>query len=294
MTDERWRTDTAERPAVVAPPAAPTPPPSSGGPAAPSGIPAVPPARTGPVRRAARPPAPPWIAWVVVAAVLVTAAFVGAWLVVQDPGATTATDPAPAERADPPAEEAPEDPPAEDEDGAEEPPPEDAEDEPAEEPVEITGSATAEVPGAAPSNNDVTGELVTFVADNLLDGDSTTCWRIAGDATDSVLTFTFPGEVTITGVGMFNGYAKTSVDDSGQEFDWYHGNRRVLSAEWVIGGQTFPQTFADTTEFQPLDIEPTETTTVELRLVEVSPPGAGPTRRDYTAISGVAFGGFEQ
>jgi len=150
------------------------------------------------------------------------------------------------------------------------------------------------VPGAAPANNDVTGELVTFVADNLLDGDPTTTWRVAGDATGSVLRFTFPDEVTITGVGMFNGYAKTSLDDSGQEFDWYHGNRRVLAADWVIGGQTFPQTLADTTAFHPLDIEPTQTTSVELRLVEVSPPGAGPNGRDYTAISGVSFGGFEQ
>jgi len=284
MSDDHWRTDTAERPAVRAPATPPSP------------LSVLPPDRppvdvARPVRRAERPPAPAWIAWLVVGAVLVATAFVGAYLVVRNPGTSTATDTRPADAAeqepsDQPSAEPPENEPAE-EGPVEEPP------EPVGDPVDVTSTTTATVPGEAPSNNDVTGELVTFVGDNLLDADATTCWRIAGDATGSTITFTFPAPVTLTEVGLVNGYAKTSVDDAGQAFDWYHGNRRVLSAEWVVAGQTFAQDFGDTTELQALAIEPVETTTVELRLTGVSPPGAGPTGRDYTAISDVRLTGSQ-
>ena len=43
---------------------------------------------------------------------------------------------------------------------------------------------------------------------------------------------------------------------------------------------------------QFIDVAPTETTTVELRLVAVTPPGFGPSARNYTAISEVAFTGY--
>jgi hypothetical protein len=40
-----------------------------------------------------------------------------------------------------------------------------------------------------------------------------------------------------------------------------------------------------------VDIDPVTTSSVQLRLVTVSPPGQGPSRRDYTAISDVALVG---
>jgi len=243
-----------------------------------------------PVLRAERPPAPAWIAWLVVGAVLVATAVAGAYLVVRNPGTSTATDTRPADTADTARQETserePVEEPAEDESVEESP-------DPVGDPVDVTSTTPATVPGEAPPNNDVTGELVTFVGDNLLDADATTSWRIAGDATGSTITLTFPAPVTLTEVGLVNGYAKTSVDDAGQAFDWYHGNRRLLSAEWVVAGQTFEQDFGDTTELQALAIEPVETTTVELRLTGVSPPGVGPTGRDYTAISDVRLTGSQ-
>jgi hypothetical protein len=147
------------------------------------------------------------------------------------------------------------------------------------------------VPSAAPANNDVTRELVTFLGANMMDANPVTCWRMAGDGTGSTLTFTFSAPVWLEMVGLVNGYAKTSVDSDGQAYDWYHGNRRILRAEWVVEGQVFVQDFADSTELQTLELEPVQTSTIELRLVEVSPPGASPTGRDYTAISDVVFGG---
>jgi hypothetical protein len=289
MNDERLRTDTAERPAVRAPlppAAAPVPPPPS------------PPPTDRPLPRSPRPrtPAPPWVAWLVVAISLVLAAVIGTWLVVQPGGDdnATATDPRTSQAAedDAPAEEEPAAEPAEpkaeptDEAGRE--PPADG---PPGERIDITALVTPTAPPAAPANNDVTGELVTFTAANMMDANPVTCWRMAGDGTGSTLTFTFSAPVWLELVGLINGYAKTSVDGSGRSFDWYHGNRRILRAEWVVGDQVFTQDFTDSTEPQTLEIEPVETTTVELRLVEVSPPGAGPTGRDYTAISDVVFGG---
>lgn len=290
MSDEGWRTDTAERPAVRVPTTPPTNPPTPAGDAArvlPPALPVSPADADRPARSTERQPAPAWIAWLVVAAVLVVTAFVGAVLVVRDPGDTTATDPGPAKAAptDAPAAE----PSAE---ATEEQPTEEPA-QPVGDPVDVTASATVAVPRAAPSNNDVTGELVTFVGENLLDGNATTCWRMAGDASGSTITFTFAAPVTLTEVGLVNGYAKTSVDDAGRAFDWYHGNRRVLSVEWVVAGQTFAQDLGDTTELQALAIDPVETSTVELRLTAVSPPGTGSTGRDYTAISDVRLTGSQ-
>jgi hypothetical protein len=127
----------------------------------------------------------------------------------------------------------------------------------------------------------------------MMDGDPATAWRMAGDGTGSMLTFTFPESVTLSSLGLINGWAKTTVDDAGVEYDWYHGNRRVVAAEWVVGDQVFTQALTDSTAMQTLDIEPTETTSVGLRLVEVSPPGTGSTGRDFTAVSDVSFFGTQ-
>ena len=84
---------------------------------------------------------------------------------------------------------------------------------------------------------------------------------------------------------MINGYAKTAQDAQGRELDWYHGNRRVLSVEWVFDdGTTVVQDLDDTTDLQSVDVDVT-TTTITVRLLEVSAPGNGPAARDYTAIS---------
>ncbi len=279
-----WRTDTAERPAVVVPPeptqpVAPVLPPRG---AAPQDRPRTP-----------RPPAPAWIAWAVVAAVLVAAAVIGARLALQPPGdSTTAVDRGPSTRDEGAsgADDASSPAAAEEEEPVEEAPEEEP---PAQEVAPFGVGPTVTVPGAAPANNDVTGELVTFDAENMLDGDPATCWRIAGNASGSVLTFSYPEEVTVARVGLINGYAKVSVDGSGRSFDWYAGNRRILQVEWIIGGQVFPQTLTETTDVQSIDIEPIAATDIELRIVSVSAPGPQPTGRDYTAISDVAFAGFE-
>jgi hypothetical protein len=287
-----WRTDTAERPAVVVPPE----PAQPVAPVLPPPLPDPPRERRADQRptprgpRGPRQPAPAWIAWVVVAALLVLAAIVGVRLALQPPGeSTVAVDTEPDDRIGP-GEDQPSEPADEEEQPAEEAPEEEA---PAKEVVGFSALPAVTVPGAAGPNNDVTGELVTFVGDNMLDSNPATCWRIGGDASGSVLTFTYPSEVTVARVGLVNGYAKTSVDGSGRSFDWYAGNRRITQVEWLVGDQVFPQTLTETRSLQLMDVEPTPATEIGLRIVSVSAPGPGPTGRDYTAISDIGIEGWE-
>ena len=163
------------------------------------------------------------------------------------------------------------------------------------EPDELAGLATADAPSSDADSVDIaTGEPTTYDPANMLDGDPATGWRVSGDATGSVLTFTFDEPVTLTGVGLVNGYAKTSVDGSGTEFDLYAGSRRVLAVEWVLdGGEPIPQTLVDGERgMQLLDVGAVEASTVELRLVAVSVPGRGAGARDKTAISEVSLNGY--
>jgi hypothetical protein len=201
--------------------------------------------------------------------VLVLVVGLGIWLLTRDDDATTA-DRGPAVKASPGASHSPSKSPSD------EPPA----------PGDVTADSTVEVPATAPPNQDVQGNRVDYVADNMLDGVPETCWRMAGDATGDELTITLPGKTTVRSVGLINGYAKTAQDAQGRELDWYHGNRRVLSVEWVFDdGTTVSQDLDDTTAVQSIDIDDVTTSTITLRLVSVSKPGTGRASRDYTAIS---------
>ena len=143
------------------------------------------------------------------------------------------------------------------------------------------------VPGTAPASVDSDGVRVTFVSDNMLDEDPRTSWRVAGDAAGSDITFTFDHPVTLTEVGLVNGYAKTDPPHN-----WYDGNRRITDVTWSFDdGTEVAQTLEETQSLQTVDVAPVTTTRVVLHLDGVTSPGAGPDARDYTAISEVAFSG---
>ena len=144
-----------------------------------------------------------------------------------------------------------------------------------------------EVPETAPPNEDVSGNLVRYEARNMLDGVAETCWRMPGSGADDEIVFTFQAPVEVTEVGLINGYAKTSGD-----FDWYNGNRRILEVEWVFDdGTVVEQSLDSTRKLQSVPVEAVTTSTVTLRLLEVSDPGSGRSARDYTAISDVTLVG---
>jgi hypothetical protein len=156
-------------------------------------------------------------------------------------------------------------------------------------PGEVAPFAHASAPAHAPAGVDVDGNPVTFVAGNLLDGSPTTCWRRAGDATGTVITIRLDQPTRLTGVGLINGYAKVS-SDGGRRFDWYAGNRRVLSVDWLFDdGSRVSQAFGSSRAVQRMAVDPVTTSTVRIRITEVSPPGTGRAARNDTAISEVSL-----
>ncbi len=149
--------------------------------------------------------------------------------------------------------------------------------------TDLTGEASARVPKPARASRDNQGNRVTYGAANLLDGDPSTCWRMPGDGTGKVLVFRFDAPVTLTEVGLINGYAKKDPPN-----DWYTANRRVLEVVWRFGaGDPVRQTLTRSRELQTVAVDRVETSVVRLRLVGVSRPGG----RDFTAISDVSLRG---
>lgn len=144
-----------------------------------------------------------------------------------------------------------------------------------------------EVPSVAPASVDEDGRPVTYEGTNLLDADPRTCWRMAGDGSGAVLRFSFDEPVTITGVGLINGYAKVDPPH-----DWYDGNRRITTVVWAFDdGTEVSQELAADDALQSVPVDAVETSSVELRIVEVTAPGTGPDARDFTAISDVELSG---
>jgi hypothetical protein len=236
---------------------------------------------------------PAWLPWVLVAVMLFLVAVGGAWLLVSpdgDDSATAAPTSSASASQDTSEEPAPPSSSAAEEPSSSAPPP--SETVPPSDPVDVAASATANAPAAAPPNEDAFGNRTTYVAANMLDGRADTCWRMAGDGTGVELTFQLAAPTTMTRVGLINGYAKNAVV-GGRNLNWYVGNRRVLSAQWVFDdGTTVDQPLGATKTMQTVDLGgPVTTTVVRLRLVAVSSPGTGRSARDYTAVSEVTLVG---
>jgi hypothetical protein len=271
-TDEDWRTDTAQRPAA---PATPPPPPPPRYPLFADEVEEQPTASYAAVdlaspathRRRRR----PWGLWAAAALALVVVAGLGIWLLSdEEPDGPGAQHPA---ASTPPSSASP------------------SEESPSVDPAAVTVDASVEVPRTAPPGRDVSGNPVDYEGANLLDGIPETTWRMPGDGTGQELVITLAAETRLRSVGLINGYAKTARDAQGRELDWYHGNRRVTSVEWVFDdGTTVTQDLEDTTAVQSVDVDVT-TTTLTLRLVGVSAAGTGRAARNYTAISDVSLVG---
>lgn len=294
-------TATAVRPAVptgTAPPPAPPPPPPPPpavvppaqptsryplfadelppGPAEPPGAPRPP---AGGPRPAARPGrtsrrGPRWVVPVVLGAVLALVAGLGLVLLAADRATDTAGGNAPAPAsggaAAPSADRSP------------------ATAAPSG-PGDLTRSAEVTVPDTAPPSRDLEGRRTEYDARQMLDGDASTAWRMRGDASGEELVVVLSGPATLTRVGLVNGYAKT---DPATGLDWYSGNRRLNVVEWAFDdGTTVRQELDHTREMQVITLDQVVTEEVRVRLVSVSAPGKGRTRRDYTAISDLSIVG---
>lgn len=242
----------------------------------------APPPAPGESRTARRPVA--WLGAVVL--VLLLVAVLGVWLTSGDDGAEDPTQSRPAAAADPDdADDPADDGPGRDENGGSEQP------DPADPPPPSADNLAdrAEVTGPDPvaPGRDLAGKRVTYSPAGMLDGDPATAYRIAGDASGRVITFTLPEDSEVREVGLVNGYAKTD-SGGGRTVDWYPLNRRVSEVQWVFDdGTTVVQQLRSTTDLQTVAVDGVVTDAVELRILDVSEPGTGPLGKDVTAIGEV-------
>lgn len=157
--------------------------------------------------------------------------------------------------------------------------------------IDLSEDASVDGPEPVRPGVDLAGNPVTYPASNLLDDDTETAYRMPGDATGAVIRFALPEEGTVTAVGLVNGYAK-SDSRGGRTVDWYAKNRRVLKVEWRFDdGTTVVQDLLQNPRLQVEEIPAEVTSTIELRILEVSPPGTGALAKNVTAISDVLIHG---
>jgi len=155
-------------------------------------------------------------------------------------------------------------------------------------PRAITALAAASASRTAPPGTSLDGSRVEYGAENLVDGDTSTTWRVEGDGTGEVLTFAFGEEVAVTSVGLVNGYDKVDIDPDGGEVDWYVRNRHVTQVRWTFDdGRVLEQDLADDRAMQTVTIPAARTSTVQLEIVAVSGHGGA----DRTPISEVELDG---
>lgn len=149
--------------------------------------------------------------------------------------------------------------------------------------VDLAVGASVTAPRPIRPGTDIEGHRVPYPATNMLDGRRDSAYRLAGDATGTLIRFHLGADRVVTAVGLVNGYAKV---DGGT--DWYPLNRRISRVEWRFAdGTTVEQELVDTPDLQAMQVAPETTSWVELRLVEVGKPGPGRRGKDTTAISDV-------
>ena len=221
--------------------------------------------------------------WLPVVAVLVVLAMVvGVWTLTRDgDGGDTA--------ADQPTSDAPSaSQPSESDPPSEEPTSPAA---PAGNPTDLAGDSTATGPKPLAPGQDLGGNPVAYPPANMLDDDLATAYRMPGDASGETVVFTLPEEAEISEVGLVNGYAKKDGGGS-RTVDWYPLNRKILKVEWVFDdGTTVPQDLRAEPVLQTIAVDKVRTSTISLRILEVSAPGAGALSKNVTAISDVLLRG---
>lgn len=222
-----------------------------------------------------------WIGWVLGAVLLVGLVLVLLQVFGTDGEEVTGTEPATSESSAPSPdaasespEEAPEETPAESTDGPKG----------VGKRIQLATGGTFTVPDTAPPTTDFDGNLVAYEASQMNDGNLSTAWRMAGDATGQTITLALAEPAVIYRIGLVNGYSKQVAG-----VDWYPNNRRILAVTWRFeDGSTIEQTFAERPGLQMLKVPPVQTATIDIEITSVTPPGTGNLGRDYTAISEVS------
>jgi hypothetical protein len=157
--------------------------------------------------------------------------------------------------------------------------------EPAESPAELTAGATASASATAPDNKDAAGNPVSYTADNLVDGDPQTAWRVPGDGHGVTVTLTLPSSAHLTQVGLIPGYAKVDPSSGVNRFP---ENRRIRTVRWHFDdGTTVDQRFSDSPSMQRTAVD-ASTGSVTIEILSSRP---GDPDHDYVPISEVSLVG---
>jgi hypothetical protein len=77
--------------------------------------------------------------------------------------------------------------------------------------VDLARDATVTAPRPIRPGTDLSGHRVPYPATNMLDGRRDSAYRLAGDATGTVIRFDLGAQRTLTAVGLVNGYASISA-----------------------------------------------------------------------------------
>ena len=147
--------------------------------------------------------------------------------------------------------------------------------------VQVTATHTA------PSSTDGSGNVVTYLPKNVIDGDVESAWRAPGNGHGERITLVFDGPVSIVRVGLIPGYAKF---DAATGVNRFEQDRIVTEVRYLIPGlpptvqhfkpQPYPQYVRLSATASRITIEIVGTT---------QPAGA-----NYTAISEIYVVGYAQ
>lgn len=96
------------------------------------------------------------------------------------------------------------------------------------------GSASISATSTAPDGIDASERTVSYAAQNLIDGDSSTAWRTPGTGVGEVITLDFPEPCRLSSISLLNGYHKVDFNDS---TDRWKQNRRVSRLEVRSGSK---------------------------------------------------------
>ena len=137
----------------------------------------------------------------------------------------------------------------------------------------------------APASNDSSGQRVTYVPENAIDGKMPTAWRCAGTAVGQKLTLRLADDTDVAQVGLIPGYAKTDPESGA---DRYAENNRITKVRWTLGdGDSFVQRLDPDPSSRAIQLLRVPRTTTDTLTLEILRVHRGP--RNTTAISEVAL-----
>lgn len=140
--------------------------------------------------------------------------------------------------------------------------------------------------GAADPGIEADGSPITYVAENAIDGDSTTTWRIDGDGIGATLELTYATPVRVARLGLIPGYSKIDPTDG---TDRFFENRRVLQVKYTFGdGSSVLQDFREQPVLQFTKVDVT-TDSILITITQTTEHGG----RDFTPISEIQVKGTE-